>query len=595
MTRVFVAILVWALLLSQQLVAQSPIGSFPPGSFTGRAALAAPAGICSQATTYLARVPAVVTGTIATTVLTVSAVTSGTLAVGQTITGISVAANTTITSLGTGSGGIGTYNLSASSTVSVGETITAGWSTAQQTDYTNLICGFVTAGLNSKCDALWTPATSDSVSALNNLLSTNYTLSLVSVPTFTAKKGFNGNGGTAYLDTNFNPTTATSPNFVLNSASMFVWSLNAQTNSAANFGADMGNTNSLILPAFTSGTTLTYYSLSQSTGYQTFTDTTDGMGFFLSSRTAASGAGSTTMYINGASANSDTRASVSLTNADIRILEDGLNQFSKNTASVAGLCSGLSSSDQLTLYGLVYAYMASQGQVPSRIGPNKGVRFWPNQSISAGTSAALQFNATSTPFTIIASFQANGNNPFTTVGILSTNAGAANPFRGYELYLGGNVLICRIITNNATNAMISVVGSVAVNDNVQHVGACASTGSGLASGVTIYLDGVADPSPTVQFDALAGGSSVSTNAFLVGNQAGFTDTFWPNGGMGYYTLSNVARSGAYIATATPSALPAQDANTILSYAFSEGTGTTTADTSANNLTGTLTSAGMWIP
>jgi hypothetical protein len=57
------------------------------------------------------------TATIATTVLTVSAVTSGILAVGQVITGAGVTAGTYITSLGTGTGGTGTYNLSASQTV----------------------------------------------------------------------------------------------------------------------------------------------------------------------------------------------------------------------------------------------------------------------------------------------------------------------------------------------------------------------------------------------------------------------------------------------------------------------------------------------
>ena len=61
---------------------------------------------------------AVVTGSIATTVLTVTAVTSGELAVGQTISGSGVTAGTTITALGTGTGGIGTYTVSASQTAS---------------------------------------------------------------------------------------------------------------------------------------------------------------------------------------------------------------------------------------------------------------------------------------------------------------------------------------------------------------------------------------------------------------------------------------------------------------------------------------------
>jgi len=63
-------------------------------------------------------VGAQVTGSISTTTLTVATVTSGTLYVGQTIQGTGVTALTIITALGTGSGGVGTYTVSASQTVS---------------------------------------------------------------------------------------------------------------------------------------------------------------------------------------------------------------------------------------------------------------------------------------------------------------------------------------------------------------------------------------------------------------------------------------------------------------------------------------------
>src|SRR5258708_6127072 len=94
---------------------------------------------CSQATTFLARAPAIYTGTIATTVMTVTAITSGTLAVGQTISGTGISGAPTITSLGTGTGNTGTYNLSASQTVAVRETITSGFDADHITAYTTLI------------------------------------------------------------------------------------------------------------------------------------------------------------------------------------------------------------------------------------------------------------------------------------------------------------------------------------------------------------------------------------------------------------------------------------------------------------------------
>ena len=77
---------------------------------------------------------AVVVGSISGTTLTVSAVVSGTLVVGTRITGTGITAGTNITVLGTGTGGVGTYTVSASQTVSsttitgqpaVGKTFTA--------------------------------------------------------------------------------------------------------------------------------------------------------------------------------------------------------------------------------------------------------------------------------------------------------------------------------------------------------------------------------------------------------------------------------------------------------------------------------------
>jgi hypothetical protein len=63
-----------------------------------------------------------VTGSITTTVLTVSAVTAGSapVAVGQVLVGANVVPGTTIVSLGTGTGGTGTYNVSVSQTAASG-------------------------------------------------------------------------------------------------------------------------------------------------------------------------------------------------------------------------------------------------------------------------------------------------------------------------------------------------------------------------------------------------------------------------------------------------------------------------------------------
>jgi hypothetical protein len=78
--------------------------------------------------------PAIVTGAISGTTLTVSAVTSGTLKIGQTIEGSGVTDGTIITAFGTGSGGAGTYTVSASQTVSSTTIYALNWTVLPSTD-----------------------------------------------------------------------------------------------------------------------------------------------------------------------------------------------------------------------------------------------------------------------------------------------------------------------------------------------------------------------------------------------------------------------------------------------------------------------------
>jgi len=58
-----------------------------------------------------------VTGSISGTTLTVTAVSSGSLQIGEVISGSGIVAGTTITTFGTGAGGVGTYGVSVSQTV----------------------------------------------------------------------------------------------------------------------------------------------------------------------------------------------------------------------------------------------------------------------------------------------------------------------------------------------------------------------------------------------------------------------------------------------------------------------------------------------
>jgi hypothetical protein len=76
--------------------------------------------------------PAQFTASIASSTMTVTSVASGTLAVGMMISGKGVTPGTTITALGTGTGGAGTYTVSASQ--SVASTYIVGNSTSSNSD-----------------------------------------------------------------------------------------------------------------------------------------------------------------------------------------------------------------------------------------------------------------------------------------------------------------------------------------------------------------------------------------------------------------------------------------------------------------------------
>jgi hypothetical protein len=105
-------------ILPETVITALGTGTGGTGTYTINRSQTVASGTLNSAT-----VGAVVTATIAGTLMTVSAVASGELHVGQTVQGVGVTIDTIITALGTGTGGVGTYTLSVASTVAVGVTM----------------------------------------------------------------------------------------------------------------------------------------------------------------------------------------------------------------------------------------------------------------------------------------------------------------------------------------------------------------------------------------------------------------------------------------------------------------------------------------
>jgi hypothetical protein len=122
------------------------------------------------------------------------------------------------------------------------------------TNIANLIDGLVADGVWAKLDALYVLAQQNGIDALLNLVGTNYTLSGSTSfgaaprtpPAFTPYVGFSGfASGITFLDTAFNPTTATSPKYVQNSASLGVWVYAITNTSGVDVGIDASEVNVL--------------------------------------------------------------------------------------------------------------------------------------------------------------------------------------------------------------------------------------------------------------------------------------------------------------------------------------------------------------
>lgn len=165
------------------------------------------------------------------------------------------------------------------------------------------------------------------------------------------------------------------------------------------------------------------------------------------------------------------------------------------------------------------------------------------------------------------------------------NQGSGTAFPGYEVWIDGNGdLRIRLINNIATPLFIGAIGAANLCDNNPHNIGVSYDGSGVVAGVKAYIDGIAQ-TLTTESDTLGANTIVNTQPFLLGNQLGFP--FPLGGGLKNFQLSNIVRSAGYMAAYTT---PVIDANVVLAFNFSEGSGTTVHDLSANGFNGTVNSA-----
>lgn len=206
----------------------------------------------------------------------------------------------------------------------------------------------VAAGVWEKLDVLYLFAAADSQAALINWVAPGtYDGTLVNAPTFAADEGFTGNGSNTLITTGFNPTTAPSPKFTQDSASIFVRSL-------ALGGDDF-------YAGYLTGSTLSLWPsliirMNAASGFSADVSTA---GFHHGVRENAT---DVKAYRNGAANGTSTEASVAVGNANTSVL-GGNGLFTGAQLASYGIGSSMSAVEADALYDAELAYMQAVGAV----------------------------------------------------------------------------------------------------------------------------------------------------------------------------------------------------------------------------------------
>jgi hypothetical protein len=227
-------------------------------------------------------------------------------------------------------------------------------STPQLRRISTLIATQKAAGVWQQLDREWVFAAENATQALIDLKARS-SATAVNSPTFTAWRGYAGNGSTSYVNTNFNTSTGTL--FTQNSAHWGVWQRTAKTVGA------VGNHGNVNTDAGTNGVYVDFSSPGgriNDAGGAVSPAIVGGVGHLLLNRTAAA---VSYAYYNGAKGVLNSTASQTPQNLTLwiggRNLVGSINQASNAQVSAATAGAGLTDAQVLALYNTLAVYQAA--------------------------------------------------------------------------------------------------------------------------------------------------------------------------------------------------------------------------------------------
>lgn len=233
---------------------------------------------------------------------------------------------------------------------------TSGLDATHITAYCTMIDGLVSDGVWSLLDVLFIFATDTQANALLNLTSSTFSASVTGTVTFTANQGYSAAQAASMVNTTFNPFTASSPNFVQDSATLHFWRIS--TSNFASAGMNQGGqaTKNSMFPRFTDGNL--YCDVNASSDDATgIANPTNAAGGYTCSRTASTGY---SYYKNGSSLGTRTNTSTAVATGTMQVLP-GLNT---GDSAMLAAGAGMNATQALAFYNRVHAYLQTIAGVP---------------------------------------------------------------------------------------------------------------------------------------------------------------------------------------------------------------------------------------
>jgi hypothetical protein len=225
--------------------------------------------------------------------------------------------------------------------------------TARYALLNTVFVGLRAAGLLAKLDALGTEAAADTTTAGQNLIQNKFNLAVFGAPTFTADRGYTGDGSGAYLTRNFTPSTA-GGNFTQNSGSVGAYVNGGPTSSAASVLGRVGTgVPNLINP---NGGEAALIRINGVSAQVTFTTAT-ARGLTAASLVGATIAG----YRGGVKQASAAATTVALDTSPIMLLGNINSSFSTFRLAYDWIGGGLTDTDEANLASIMLTYLTAIG------------------------------------------------------------------------------------------------------------------------------------------------------------------------------------------------------------------------------------------